>query len=316
MVAFNLSPERHAIIDFARILYEDIVTLHTVNIANDAGVNMLVFLDSLSIETWIAVAVICSLLVGYLWFYDASLTKNSLTEISAFVFLAFWERSTDYSAKFLTGKIVVLITGLLGSFLYSLYTGAITSTIISNPVPAKIETLREIADQTLNVIIWKDTMVDQQFQSAPVGSDKHKIYHQSIKGNPKAYFHSGAQAATMLQESKPRGNVFAYTEKVNLIGYTDKVNAVKGFQDIQKIYQSIGLPHGSEFTECFNFHLLKMRQAGVFDKFLENRGMLQNMVKLLFSKSTHDCFYVISPYSRILTCSKKHENYFNSVSNA
>ncbi|XP_030764049.1 ionotropic receptor 75a-like [Sitophilus oryzae] len=141
-----------------------------------------IFLKPLSVSVWIGIIISCSASVMALWFsYKLENAYNfiekadaTLSYIVLSTFGAFCQQGVLSSPPFVSGRIVIIFTLLLGSLVYQFYSASLVSFLLNVPTTL-ITNLQGILDQGFK-IGCQDTLYDRQYLSRSTDNVTKQIY--------------------------------------------------------------------------------------------------------------------------------------------
>ncbi len=156
--------------------------------------------------------------------------------------------------------------------------------MISKPIEPELRSFEQILEGGYNLGVFANALSHDLFKYAEKGSIRRRVYEELIEGKPEALFHTVSEGVKHVE----KGNLniifdssFTFYDKPDLI-------ALKNFDDKHETTIAIGLTKDSEFKDFLNYHLLKIREAGLHHWLEIKYGISNNELSTRESKEHLD----------------------------
>ena len=262
-----VSKERNQAIDFSLEIFWDTVTLHKLR-SDGRIINVDVFFDALHLMAWTGVAILMVLTatcffvasqignVSLHWQNDSEQfgILNSVAMVGALLL----QRDYPLRKNVLSSKVLFLTASAFTFFIYNGYTAILTSTMISKPRQATINSFKEILNSDYKLAVWEKTVPHSIFRGANEGTTKSKLSQDLI-------FYDSAKSAVDMLNADP--NLLAYESVITFAGESS-LTRLHNFNEPRRYKSAIALKKNSEFLGLINYQLTKMSQSGLRDYLL------------------------------------------------
>ena len=197
--------------------------------------------------------------------------------------LFFLQLSYNVCTKSLSSRILFLLTGMGTYVIFSYYTADLTARMTSGPGKSAIKSFSDAFEGEYTIITKEATATHEFMKTAMSGTAMHKVYYETMDGNPNSFVKNLNEALGVMYSSE---KTLFFTSSLN--GFlTDRLT----FLDLQvhftfvfssyrfhtlcklelwyDLQDSINAPLGwafqknSELVECFNYNLQKMDEVGI-----------------------------------------------------
>ena len=247
--------DRVEIIDFAKSLGSDRITLISVLEDEVESINLYAYINIINPQARIILtAVVLTLTLSYFVVMAVTLdgrAKFTLGDSFALVLLLIAQRDMNHVKSAVSVKIIFLVTVFFGYLTYSYYTAILTSVMATNPPKVRISSFQDVLERGLSITGWKGSAIEQFAISADKDSAMHQVY-----ANSDGFSDSYEEQMRLLKEG-----VLIWGSVIEFSGET----GVK-FYDIseeRKTLYGFVLQKDSEFTRLFDHHILRLKQTGV-----------------------------------------------------
>ena len=119
--------------------------------------------------------------------------------------------------------------------------------------------------QDYKVITQRDSGELQFLQFAQTGSSRRAYYDSKMRGDPSALYSTEKELINIvLKEPK----TLMWTARMTALG--DARLKALNIMDSVRVPAAYAYPKGSEFRKMFDYHLLKIKEAGIDEKIVTN----------------------------------------------
>jgi hypothetical protein len=266
--------ERDLAVDFTMTLLEERMSLLSpVTKGNKA--NLLVYMEIFSIETWCICAItLIAISLAFMMInwsgsnnIHSSRNRESFGILNSLALLMMLLMQLDYGAviRSLSAKILLCFSALMTYLIFSHFTCDLTARMTSAPSASSIRSFQDVIDRGYTVIVMESTASHGILNSEKKGSAMYTVYHNSMLGNPDSF----------VQTTEESLNVPLTRKNTLLFDSTMMVVSNKRYVDLEITDGVNGqvawaFQKESEFTDFFNYHLLKLQERGVMHKIVRD----------------------------------------------
>ncbi|XP_062613157.1 uncharacterized protein LOC134274897 [Saccostrea cucullata] len=262
----TITVERKAVVDFLYPYQEEGIGIIMRKVDDKAGKMFRVY-SPLGSDSWLAsgvavfVAGIVLSLIAKLSPFDSGI-KESVLRSFWLAFSTFLHQGEDQTPTSASGRIVLGIWWIFTIIVMSLYTANLAAFLTVSLAKAPVKNLEELSSQTVYKPLVKDgTNLYALFQNAKGGLYK-KIW-EMMAGMPKIT--ESVEAYEMILEGK-----YAYLTDESEVKYKamlDCKHLEVAEETFHKAELSFVIRKDAEFKDAFNYHMLKMVEGGIVDKY-------------------------------------------------
>ena len=119
--------------------------------------------------------------------------------------------------------------------------------------------------QEYKVITQRDSGELQFLQFAPTGSARRTYYESKMRGDPSALYSTEQELINIVLKD-PKALMWA--ARMTAVG--DPRLKALNIMDSVRVPAAYAYPKGSEFRKMFDYHLLKIKEAGIDEKIVTN----------------------------------------------
>ncbi len=273
----NVNSERQAVIDFTFDMYKETESLVTKASGTRQGVNLNGYVETFVPSSWVVLFivtfVVSLVLSGVRKLASAKASASPSTElgykdlsvVSAFalVVLMVFQRDFSIPNRVWSTKVAYLTACIYSFFIFAGCTATLTSTTISLPKDFSIESFEDLLKTDLKLGVWENSEIHDKFRYAHEGTIEHTVYKEKIEDQEDSLFNSQDEALEIFGRL---GNKYAIFDYQTAYSKCHDLTAVKDFAQKNSGFVAIALQKDSEFKDFLNFHLLHMKQSGLFDR--------------------------------------------------
>ncbi len=265
--SLTITNERSEAIDFTLGLVEDVFSLFIVNpelVDRRSEIDLVVFLTIYTKEAWLATlaAAMASAFVYmslHKWTRPQvttawSLTKLFLAGMHEF-FLSLIQKKSSLSKMVCKGERLLLLTTSIGSFfLLTCYEGDVTATMTAGTRAPSLRSFQDVLDANYEIHSQGGTAYYDYFKNAQPDTIVYRIFeHYLIDSNLREFVKE--------QLDNPSKAAF-FTSIFTSVEHKNSI-FLKNLDGAVSTQLTFGLQKDSEFKDMFNFHLSRLKEAGV-----------------------------------------------------
>ena len=221
-----------------------------------SAINMGAFVMLFHIWSWFWIAILT--LIFWIFFLCSPRmdTKDKGT-VFIMIFSSFIQRDHSHHLYGLSSKITFITMSLFTFLIFVHYTSLLVSLMTFNTKTIVTETFQDILDQDMELTVFPNTFFDEYLKNSNKDTVQNKVYQKMLKQD-YMYPNDVDQALEWLN-TNPRSVFFSFDNNFVLTG-----NLERKIVPNQKVfYDSFFFQKDSEFTEIFNYHLNRLREAGI-----------------------------------------------------
>ncbi len=269
---FAVTLERSAVVSYSNSLFESPGSLIILDPAYSGTVTEVDSDSYLFVYTpsgWMVVVVLLfSLSLSYIIFFlNSSNNVGCRTCLQGmgksiwFVFNSGLQLSVPYEFADhpVSSKIFFMIAGSYSIVFIAYYEGVLTSYLTVAPDPPKFNSIGDVVDHGYKVATIAESKHDTDFKLARPGTGRHKAYHKTMKGNPKAYFKDFDTLIPVLLNDPN----LAFAGPVHSFIGDSRFLPLAGLSDATSDTVAFGLQKSSDFLGLINYELVKIRSSGL-----------------------------------------------------
>ena len=167
---------------------------------------------------------------------------------------------------------------LTAFFVIASFSAMLTSFMTSQPEPTQVSSFQDILDRNLFVAVWKDTSDQEYLANARQGSTANKIY-KNMEKDPSRHFLTKMNELEELFMDDPSALYFGSKVFFPVLSYSNDIMTLENvFKDTVITYSGFAYPPDSELTELFDYHLHKMEQSGLLQKYRQKYDLTRTEI--------------------------------------
>ncbi len=267
--SLTITAQRSEAIDFSVGLVDDIFSLLMINPAVSGNqkpqIDLIVYLTVYSKETWLAIlAVAMSFSIVYTIIANQIKTKlgSIYLQTKCFIagthnfFLSLIQRNSETGEKmdYAAEKLLLITISMVTFLLFSFYGGDLTATMTAGIKTPNLRTFHDVLDKDYKIYTQDGTAQYDFFRTAVPGSSTHQVYENALVG---------ATMDEFLEEQSESPSNAAYFSTIFITIIHKDLLFLKNFDDSVSSQLAFGLQKDSEFKDILNYHINKLRQAGI-----------------------------------------------------
>ena len=272
----TITQERQAIIDFSISLMPDPLIFITLD-NEDHSINFWAYVDVVTLNAFVMFMITCIVMVACLFILGVSFPPSGLhletdsedfglLQAVAIVGLAFLRLDYQIDRSHPATKIAWLSIAAFTVVALAYYDANLTSRMTVASPALVIRSFQDTLDHHYTVVTTKATVFEELLQKAAEGTPAHQVY-QSMTKNPSTLTQSGESSYEYLQRH-PKSTFFGTS--LSVFGKPH----VSSPESYMITHLALGFQKDSELREMFNYHITRLRVAGLLEQ-LHDRWVLQ-----------------------------------------
>ncbi len=251
-----------------------LMIVDTAYVKRQNVLNLLAFLHVFTLEGWIltlvslvAVGLTCFVLLALEDDSAAEHTlrmKDRLAMCCGFVFgSVILQESVTLRPNLLSKKILTITAGYFSIVSMAYYEGMLTSFMTTQSSTVYFREFADVLSLGYQVIVNEGTKHVTDLETALPGTGRHKVYHETMRGNPEAFCPT---AKTCIDALLSTPNLAYVGSSYNAMG-NERFVVFKKLSDATMDHVAFALQRDSELLRLFNHNLMRLKTNGLVDKF-------------------------------------------------
>ena len=263
----TITRERNPLVDFSSTIMTEMFTL-TVRNTEAESINIFAFIGVFTSTCWLIIVLLLSMSTLGLFTMKWLLTPEEKDLLSTAVgtVLVLSLQQENQAIERVSERILVLTMGFTTYILHVFFPSVLVSILTIQSPQESLRSLSDILPQDYQMITVINTGGFEIISQAQEGTPLHKVFLNSIQGNPESQKHTYQEAFETVRDSEKR---LVYLGSDLIMRKFDPLGHMVNVLDIQdssRNHLAFGFSKNSEFRRLFSHHLLKLEQSGLIRK--------------------------------------------------